>query len=507
MNLKVSQAFKNQSIRKIITITMIVAIFFINILLLGVLQISRRGMTTLGEAYKSNSEINNFTECLTLTEKYMENYVIYRSFESIDAYYSNRSKLEELNATLKSFPSSNEVLQKEYIVHQLTSSFIYYGNKAISARRAYSPDETNYYFSKTIDCYQLLNSEILELNKLLLQKNARTYENNLSQLSSMSGFSVIFFEFVSVAIVAILYLIITQITKPLTEISEVAHRVSRRDFDVPLFNNNSTNEIGNICQAFDRMIISIREYIDTIWEKARTEAELKEKEIEMQALYTDAQLRALQNQINPHFLFNTLNTGAQLAMMEGADKTCYFIEQISDFFRYKIQNQGQTASIAEELGLVDNFVYIMKVRFGQRLSFVKNVPDLLPDVQIPMMTLQPLVENCIKHGLKNEQGEVLLNVEENEKYVEISVSDNGEGMSEDVKQQVFEAVRQEKTKLSEKYSSVTPGTVEKEKHTGTGLVNVFLRLKLYFHRDDIFDITSNENGKGTKFIIRMPYHV
>ena len=84
----------------------------------------------------------------------------------------------------------------------------------------------------------------------------------------------------------------------------------------------------------------------------------------MQALYTDAQLRALQNQINPHFLFNTLNTGAQLAMMEGADKTCYFIEQISDFFRYKIQNQGQTASIAEELGLVDNFVCRIIVKEG-----------------------------------------------------------------------------------------------------------------------------------------------
>ena len=79
----------------------------------------------------------------------------------------------------------------------------------------------------------------------------------------------------------------------------------------------------------------------------------------MRALYSDAQLRALQSQINPHFLFNTLNTGVQLAMMEGADKTSYFIEQVASFFRYNIQQQKQVATIDEELGLVDNFVYIM----------------------------------------------------------------------------------------------------------------------------------------------------
>jgi len=154
--------------------------------------------------------------------------------------------------------------------------------------------------------------------------------------------------------------------------------VAQQDFDVPLFNKKSHDEIGNICRAFDRMIISIREYIDKIWEKARTENELRERQMEMQALYADAQLKAFQSQINPHFLFNTLNTGAQLAMMEGADKTCFFIEQTSDFFRYNIA-QKEDASIDDELGLVDSFVYIMKVRFGKRLKKYSRAPQIFPE--------------------------------------------------------------------------------------------------------------------------------
>ena len=226
----------------------------------------------------------------------------------------------------------------------------------------------------------------------------------------------------------------------------------------------------------------------------------------MEAHLKDAQLKYLQAQINPHFLFNTLNTGAQLAMMENADKTCYFIEQVADFFRYNIQQQKKTATIDEELGLIENFVYIMKVRFGNRLEFTKEIPDKNFNEEIPLMTLQPLVENCIKHGLKNTKGKVQLNIELIEKYIVISISDNGNGMSEDIKQSVFEAVASETTRLPEEILAVStePVSVEKEKHTGTGLINVFLRLKLYYHRSDIFDITSNEDGKGTKFIIKIP---
>ena len=359
----------------------------------------------------------------------------------------------------------------------------------------------------------MLMAQLSEYNSLLLQQNAMNYNHNLNQMNSLYKLSFLLFLTVSSIIVTVMYFSVSQIVKPLKQISSVAHKISQRDFNVPLFYAKRHDEIGNICDAFDRMIISIREYIDAIWEKAVTEAELKEKEVEMQALYADAQLRALQNQINPHFLFNTLNTGAQLAMMEGADKTCFFIEQTADFFRYNIQQKNKTVSIDEELKLVDNFVYIMSVRFGNRLQFEKQLPQngLANEFteQIPVMTLQPLVENCIKHGLKNSIGRVVLKIERLNKFIQISVSDNGSGFPAQIRKNIFDAVKNsDKDGLQNVLVSLDSTAVKKEEGgNGTGLINVFMRLKLYFHRNDVFDITENDDGQGTKFIIRIPTNV
>ena len=490
---------ENKSLRWRILLYITLSLFFMILILLSIIRMNFSAITTLGDAYNSNAELSGFSEYLAETEKSLEQYVQYRTFESIDNFYSNRSKIEEYCENMQKKPSINEVLQKEYIVNQLCKSFIFYSSKTISAKRGNNSEEVNTYYKKTINCYNTLLAQILEYNKLLLKQNANTYAQNHEQIKFAENISIIFFIVLSLLIVILMYLSITSITKPLEDISNVALRVAKRDFDIPLFNKNTNNEIGNICRAFDRMIISIREYIDTIWEKARTEAELKEKEIEMRALYTDAQLRALQNQINPHFLFNTLNTGAQLAMMEGADKTCYFLEQVSDFFRYNIQKQNQSATIDEELGLVDNFVYIMKVRFGNRLTFIKNIPDQSFPQLIPTMTLQPLVENCLKHGLKNEQGEVSLNLDIDEQYINISISDNGSGMPDEIKEMIYKAVENNDTIITSENIG--------ENHNGTGLLNVFIRLKMFYHKDNLFEITANKDGIGTRFLIRIPKNV
>lgn len=496
------------SLRRQILFSSLVSIIVMAIILFSTMRVCLRSIEVLGNSYRSNIDLSSFSKSLELTEKAMENYVNYHTFDSIDSFYSYRITVENFISNMQSKPSEKEVLQNEYVVNQLSKSFLFYASKAIAARRGNNSVELDYYYSKTITCYNLLISELLELNKKMLGDNTNSYEQNYKRSTLSIEISVILFIILAALIFVVLYFTITTVTRPLSDISSVAIRVSKRDFDVPLFNNDQNNEIGNICRAFDRMIVSIREYIDTIWEKARTEAELKEKEMEMRALYTDAQLRALQNQINPHFLFNTLNTGVQLSMMEDADKTCFFLEQVADFFRYNIQNQKETATIDEELGLIDNFVYIMKVRFGNRLVFTKTIPEQSFSELIPVMTLQPLVENCIKYSLKNEKGLVELKVEPTEEFVIISVSDNGCGISPEIKQSVFDAVKNDITKIpQELLNKQNSENGNLEKHNGTGLINVFLRLKMYFSRDDIFEITENESGSGTRFIIRIPRNV
>ncbi len=489
---------RNKSLRWRIMLCISIAIVMLTISILMTMRFSTMTLQNLGDSYKSNSELTDFSQTLSDAEKAMENYVNYRTFESIDAFYNSRIKVEDFYETLQDFPSRNEVAHKEYLVHQLTEAFLYYSNQAVSAKRANAEEDIILNYRYAVTSYNYLTSQILELNKLRLQQNANRYNDNQNRIMLTNMLSILFFLIFSFLIFFVLYFTITSIMEPLVEISEVSHKISQGDFDIPLFNRKTNDEIGNLCRAFDRMIISIREYIDTIWEKARIEADLKEKEVEMQSLYTDAQLRALQNQINPHFLFNTLNTGAQLAMMENADKTCYFMEQVADFFRYNIQQQSRTATIDEELGLIDNFVYIMKVRFGNRLDFTKTVPEGSFPERIPSMTLQPLVENCIKHGLKKSKGKVRLCVERTEDFIIISVSDNGDGMPENTRKAVFEAVASGTTRLA-------PEVLDKNStHNGTGLISVFMRLQLEFHRDDLFDITDGENGKGTKFIIKVP---
>ncbi len=372
---------------------------------------------------------------------------------------------------------------QEYKVRRLVESLLYYTNLTVSAKRANNLTSTNENFEAAVGCYGVLSSALEKLNMMYFTQNAEVYENNRQKIAAANRNSVILIICVSLLVLSFAYIVVRNITEPLVEISEVAHRVAERDFDVPLFERDTYDEIGNICRAFNRMIISIREYIDTIWEKAIHENELREREIEMTALYKDAQLRALQGQINPHFLFNTLNTGAQLAMMESADKTCYFLEQTADFYRYNIQQIDQDSTIKDELQILDKYIYIMKVRFGARFKFEIKEDPATCDCPMPSMILQPLVENCLKHGLRDvaKGGIVKIEIKKCTDCIKILISDNGCGIPEAQRKHILY-----------------------DQNQGIGLSNVLNRLRLYFRSDNVFDIQENPEGQGTLFIIRIP---
>ena len=486
------------SIRSKIMFSVVAAFFMQGIFFIIMISLNQRSLERIGGSYETNAELNLISTNLADCEKALEDYMRYRRFEGIDSYYHYQLLSDMAISTLQQVPSADIVQQKEYLVFQMSASFFVYSKAAVSAQRANKTDEATANYKRSLSCYAMLQKQIEELNMLLLKRNAeiyRTGKDNYRIFLRMSIIALIIFFTLMFSLVSLL---LGALTKPLSDISRVAMRVAGMDFDVPLFNSSDDGEIGNICRAFDRMIVSIREYIDKIWEKAAQENELKEKELEMRELYAGAQLRALQNQINPHFLFNTLNTGAQLAMMEGADKTCYFMEQVADFFRYNIQQKGQAASIEEELALVDNFVYIMKVRFGDRLEFVKDVPPEGHYPQLlPRMTLQPLVENCIKYGLQEGKGRVVLSISADVYMTTIRVSDDGVGFPADLREALLAGEDAAALLAARNKDSGSKGG------TGTGLSNVISRLRLYFHRNDVFDILFNEEG-GTTFVLRIP---
>ena len=212
----------------------------------------------------------------------------------------------------------------------------------------------------------------------------------------------------------------------------------------------------------------------------------------METHLKEAQLKYLQAQINPHFLFNCLNAGAQLAMLEDAERTGIFLEKMADFFRYNVRKMEDDAMLFEEVEAVDNYIYILNVRFAGDIHYEKDVDEGIGDFRIPSMILQPVVENAVNHGIRNIdwEGHIDLSVEKWNDHIEISVRDNGLGMTGEQIQRV----------LSKKvHSSSGEGD-----STGIGMNNVISRLELYYERDGLMEIYSEGEGMGTEVVINIP---
>ncbi|GEL10585.1 Histidine kinase [Flavobacterium glycines] len=166
-----------------------------------------------------------------------------------------------------------------------------------------------------------------------------------------------------------------------------------------------------------------------------SESLVKEKDFELSRLReakAEAEFKTLQSQINPHFLYNALNSIAGLAHID-ADKTEKMALSLSDLFRHSINRKGaKVNTVGDELNLVQNYLEIEQIRFGDRLDFSIDVDDDLLKVEIPMFVLQPLVENAIKHGISKieGQGKIVLKVSKKDKGILISIQDNGPDFSE-----------------------------------------------------------------------------
>jgi len=213
-----------------------------------------------------------------------------------------------------------------------------------------------------------------------------------------------------------------------------------------------------------------------IWSTFRNEKQLEAQRIHL----TEARLAALTNQINPHFLFNTLNSVSTLIRLD-PDRARSMIYKLSNILRRLLRKTDNLSPLREEISFIDDYLAIEMTRFGDKLRFHKDIDERTLDCLVPSMILQPIIENSIKHGLSNkvEGGTVRLRtwLEGNKLY--ICIEDDGLGMEE------------------EKLAYLFAG------EGGIGVTNVNERLRVLFGRRYRMSVDS-QPGKGTKTLIEIP---
>lgn len=258
-------------------------------------------------------------------------------------------------------------------------------------------------------------------------------------------------------------------------------KVKHQHFDV-ITDVESRDEIGQLTNEFNRMTLQIKRLIEDVY---RVDIQKKDLELERRR----AQLNALQSQINPHFLFNSLETIRMRSLMKDEDETAKIIHNMAKIFRNSLAWKKDWITVREELELIESFLEIQQYRFGDKLSYRIDVDKDAYDASIPKMTFLPFVENASIHGVESLKagGLIKLAITVNDRELMFTLSDNGAGIGEEQIRRFYSYVRG-----------------DGEMGDRVGIQNVIYRLKLYY--GDKFDIEFiSKPGKGTTIIIRLPH--
>ncbi|MFC5452426.1 cache domain-containing sensor histidine kinase [Paenibacillus aestuarii] len=278
--------------------------------------------------------------------------------------------------------------------------------------------------------------------------------------------------------------------KPLTRLSEMMQFVGKGNFNQFLFYSKH-DEIGVLVNSFNQMVIRIQELLEeNVINRVR--------ENELLALKSKAELRMLQQQINPHFLYNTLQAIDMRARKYKAADVSIMVSSLARIFRYSISTGDTIVPLSVELEHIRNFIRIQEIRFPEQFKVEWSITDGAGEVPVMKFILQPLVENSIQHGIGSYMSGGLISVSahlENNHLV-IEVCDNGVGMDE-------EQLATLRARLQQPYSS---SVVEHEGNlnqgSGVGLRNVYQRLKLFYH-DHVDMSVESEPLQGSKIRIMI----
>ena len=487
------------SIRTRMIFVYVISTILLSITSVFILITSGNLIEKMDDMFSVNVKLKSFMTQMDVVNTHLTHYLATNNSDSQLNYYKEGERLTLMAGQLYDESSGmvsgseDELLFKD--IYYMVASYLEQTDMAVEEKRRNNADEYIARFAEASRIAGYIQNYADRLNLSKVSVNTRQYSGMSEDLNAMNSTNIsLLFSVVALNILVISSMML-KITRPIDKLAGSARQISQGNFDIEDIKVTSQDELSVMAEAFNGMKHSIKEYIEALHDKAGTESQLLEQQIEnlkIQSLLVDAEMKALQMQINPHFLFNTLNAGVQLAMLEGAERTSGFLEDLSSMFRYNVKSLSRTVKIRDEINSVRAYGNLFHVRFGDIIKFCYNVDCSLLDIDVPPLVIQPLVENATIHGIGNLErgGTITISLEHFEGTAQIIIEDDGVGMSEETRQRILSCHKPEDHKSGHT--------------TGIGISNVMQRLRLFFGVHDILDIESRP-GHGAKFTLKIPY--
>lgn len=276
----------------------------------------------------------------------------------------------------------------------------------------------------------------------------------------------------------LVFIISDSISKPIRHLCEITKQVGKGNFTMQKIQGTG-DEIATLESSFNNMLIKINKLVDNI--------KIKQNTLRM------AELKLLQAQINPHFLYNTLDTITWMAEDGQSEEVVELVSALSQFFRVSLSKGRDYITLKQEESHIKSYLQIQQFRYADILEYEINIPQELSEIPVLKLTLQPLVENALYHGIKQkrEKGKIIIEGSYNNQCILLKVKDNGIGMTKETLSQIEQSIKKDGSPSLE---------------AGFGLVNVNERIRLNYGKEYGIKIES-EYHVGTTVTVNLPINL
>lgn len=389
-----------------------------------------------------------------------------------------------------------------YLLFSIYDNYFQFANQALT-------DKTNQYFmlldqvnNPIVTNYDQPNESIVQSDKNIIRINERDYMITkkysyitewtvliLTPFNTLTeGITVLRTSILLAGVIGLLiyfvcsFFLSSIITRPIIRLTNTMRFASEGSLPLtPAI--SSVNEINELNSTYNQLVKETNHLITMVYQKEITRSQ--------------SELRALQAQINPHFLFNTLDALHWTLEEKDEEELAELVVTMSNLFRYTISRstEEEWVRIKEEIAHIEDYMEIMRMRFGEQLNWNIRLPEAFQEVKIPKFLIQPLVENAVLHGAENKVGQckvqVIVEQGESENRIKISVKDDGIGISE--------------SKLKSIKASMEKGGITSSTGKGMAISNVYKRLTLYYQdRQQKGLIIESVENKGTLISFEIP---